>query len=1088
SLWPHCEDVVRMTEVPLHIPGTRGTRGRSLERPASAEMARSRERSKRTHVLIQEDEIEVPYFDAEAALAAARLERTQRSESTERGRPLGVPGTPRRSRPNDIESASASVSRTLRESQTEVRESSESQKHGQAEADPQRAAAVPSPGGAATAQAQGGAEVTLSIPREPSLERDKAAAACSRSLAQAEAMMMASIRPRPRAPKLQLVAPPPVVEVAAPVAAERRVPEHRAPGDRPDSRQRGTLGRQSLSPARPKKSPRDLRAREKIGKLLVAHYEVRSKSLETKKWTRMLMRVILASEEKNPEALKEGLALLQNAQNLIGAGDEGESKSRVLLQALCLVDRKVKVRSPIADAVRTLEELTKRKEKLLVDMAPMGQEEASVPRLEDTEESLADELKKSWQIVHHEELPAHPGGEAKHADRLDRLKKKTEAEKEAAVEQADERTLWVLRRVSTIFAVRKEKQERFLQLFGDDAPSRTTLQTFLHEVEVPAVFFHLSPNGESCSASSDLPTAAQMKKKVLALVRSKHEVEIDIGLAQRPVVFIELAKGIMDLINSYCHSVYLSVLMNPANQRGWSDLISRDLIDKFHSFLATLHVTVGLMKGQTLLPLPPREATGSQDSSQSKASSSAISKDRVHVLEGAVITWTKQVRYVLKQEPEHVFREGDPQPDAELRFWQNRANNLNSIQNQLQMEGVKRVLRFLEASKSTYVSPFARLQKEVEDNREEANENVRFLKTLEPYVNSLLSESIDFEALEEVFEDIFHMLLLIWRHSKYYNSLARLAVIVRQVCNSLIAQATRYISGSSVFEMIQSEAQECYTMLETVTRALESLQDSYHTYRNLSEQGNSSAAVLTAKSDVSTGGVMGTGWRLRNNVVFGRLEAFGERVGDILDFVKTVLQFHKLERVDIGGTKGKVLSQSVAKVHEEFEKAVDKFRRVPYDIFDVKEAAFIQDFHEFRLTIRDLDRRLGSVLAAAFNDQDTLHGRAKLLDAFEGLLERPVIQAELVSRQKVLIAQYRQDVDEIHANFSSNQEKVDTCETDAPIFSNLPPVAGALSWARSLRTRLQEPMPKILAYNELMKEVPESFRARALGVSAGFPC
>ena len=41
-------------------------------------------------------------------------------------------------------------------------------------------------------------------------------------------------------------------------------------------------------------------------------------------------------------------------------------------------------------------------------------------------------------------------------------------------------------------------------------------------------------------------------------------------------------EGIMDLINSYCHSVYLSVLMNPANQRGWSDLITRDLLDKFH--------------------------------------------------------------------------------------------------------------------------------------------------------------------------------------------------------------------------------------------------------------------------------------------------------------------------------------------------------------------------------------------------------------------------------------------------------------------------------------------------------------------------
>eukprot|EP00439_Symbiodinium_sp_Y106_P012738 s4821_g1.t2 len=389
----------------------------------------------------------------------------------------------------------------------------------------------------------------------------------------------------------------------------------------------------------------------------------------------------------------------------------------------------------------------------------------------------------------------------------------------------DERGLWVLRRVSTIFAVRKEKLEKFLQLLGEDANSSRLLNHFLNEVEVPAVFFHLSGSGESCSVSTDLPTAAQLKKKVLALVRSKQEVEIDLGPGRRPcVVFVELAKGIMDLINSYCHSVYLSVLMNPANQRGWSDLITRDLLDKFHGFLASLHVTVGLRQGQTLLPLPPREAV-QEGAGPGKGSASASSKDRVHVLEGAVITWTKQVRYVLKQEPEHIFREGSPQPDAELQFWRSRANNLNSIHMQLQMEGVKRVLRFLDANKSTYVAPFARLQKEVEDGREEANDNVKFLKALERHVNALLNETQDFEALEQVFDDVFHVLLLVWRHSKYYNSLARLAVIVRQICNSLIAQATRYISGSSVFEMIlQSEALECYDMLERVLRAIESLQ------------------------------------------------------------------------------------------------------------------------------------------------------------------------------------------------------------------------------------------------------------------------
>ena len=50
----------------------------------------------------------------------------------------------------------------------------------------------------------------------------------------------------------------------------------------------------------------------------------------------------------------------------------------------------------------------------------------------------------------------------------------------------------------------------------------------------------------------------------------------------------------------------------------------------------------------------------------------------------------------------------------------------------------RKVLKYVEIS---FSHAFDR-----QDSREEANDNVRFLKTLEPYVNSLLSESIDFEA------------------------------------------------------------------------------------------------------------------------------------------------------------------------------------------------------------------------------------------------------------------------------------------------------------------------------------------------------
>jgi len=259
--------------------------------------------------------------------------------------------------------------------------------------------------------------------------------------------------------------------------------------------------------------------------------------------------------------------------------------------------------------------------------------------------------------------------------------------------------------------------------------------------------------------------------------------------------------------------------LNPANQAGWSDLISKDLMDKYWVFLANLHVTVGLMKGHTWLPQPQKDAlpTGSSaNSSAAHGNSGMGSKDRLHVLEGAVITWTKQIRHVLKQDPEMLLKKGrNPEPNAELQFWKNKAANLNSIHGQLGKEDLKKVLKFLEVQKSTYVEPFSKLRKEVEEARDEANDNEEFLKTLSKGINALTSDSTDFETLDKHFDAILHNVLLICKHSKYYKTPTRLAVLIREMCNSIITQATKFINGPDVFNMIASEeASECYDKLD----------------------------------------------------------------------------------------------------------------------------------------------------------------------------------------------------------------------------------------------------------------------------------
>ena len=52
-------------------------------------------------------------------------------------------------------------------------------------------------------------------------------------------------------------------------------------------------------------------------------------------------------------------------------------------------------------------------------------------------------------------------------------------------------------------------------------------------------------------------------------------------------------------------------------------------------------------------------------------------------------------------------------------------------------------------------------------------------------------------------------------------------------------------------------------------------------------------------------------WRIQNNVLFVRLDSFLERCHDILELTKTIIDFMKLERVEVGGSKGAELSKLV---------------------------------------------------------------------------------------------------------------------------------------------------------------------------------
>lgn len=420
-------------------------------------------------------------------------------------------------------------------------------------------------------------------------------------------------------------------------------------------------------------------------------------------------------------------------------------------------------------------------------------------------------------------------------------------------------------------------------------------------------------------------------------------------------------------------------------------------------------------------------------------------KNILHTLETAVIDWTHQIKDVIKSSSAAPLEEGlNPGPMVEIDFWAAKAANLNSIHQQLTDEKIQKISKVLQASKSTYFPAFQVIFDEVVFALDEANDIHTFLKALRPQIDKLSSIN-EFVELAQIFPGLMKTLLLIWKSSKHYNTPQRITVVIQEICNDIIEAARNFISPAELFA---AEPEEAAERLRLVLRVFNLFKSTFYEYKLMTQD--------TIRP-----------WNFDTKLVFKRLDSILHRVEQILGLFDIIIEFSRLEKIEIGGTKGKILSSQVAQIFLEFQAGLAGFAKLKYDILNINSDDFLVDHDAFIERITDLDKRISTVLCQSFDDCSGLHSCFRLIESFAGLLNRHHIQRDFEPKYFELLRIYSQDLDDVSTIFIAGKES-------PPIHYNMAPVTGAVAWIHELKERISKAMDKLKSLNHNVMETEEA--------------
>ncbi|XP_078672103.1 uncharacterized protein LOC144911712 isoform X1 [Branchiostoma floridae x Branchiostoma belcheri] len=641
-----------------------------------------------------------------------------------------------------------------------------------------------------------------------------------------------------------------------------------------------------------------------------------------------------------------------------------------------------------------------------------------------------------------------------------------------ATQEMDERLRWLETRITSSLRPRNEDLKN---LFTNDE-TRSVLVEYITNEDLRCLYIYAKSPKNGLQASLSPP--AQLPAKAVFFLKTGTSVKLTKDNMDDNVIYIDGANMPLEHMDMLARDVFLPLLCTETEHA--ETVAGPDkLMDVLHRLMSNVEVTHGHQQGSIVLPLPSIEVLAEAAAATNRRA--AV----IHVLESTVIGWIKQIRGVLKHDPvaELSRLSSKPRPQDEVQVWSNHLSRLHSINSQLDAPIACDILLNLEEADSSYSHSFQNVRREIAKAVHDTNEHLLYLNTMRSWLDRLqLGRSP--KEIQQIFAPLVHTLYLVWMHSKYYHEKRQFQTLLRVVSNEIVAKSQSMVGDDLLHDTVQS-----YSRLKDALRVCAAYRGTYLDWREKAnamnkEKVEESATSLIhrpqgqlwatklygthaydprrpAQKNESTTSLgveeewKDSPWPPRNARCFDLMNRFMERCNDVLELVETTRHFRLLESAaEIGGAGGRSLDALVQEIHQNFAKAMDDFITSAGNILDVDDSHnFNKSFFKFRSVVKDLEAQLASVLNLSFLQCPTVASQLRLLEVFEGVSSRELVQKHLKDKDRALVSSFTQELLEVKTIFNSKVRA-------PPMHTNLPRTVSKLLWIKGLQARITEPMEK----------------------------